>query len=203
MEDRHRIREWIRFACEKNEAEELAQAVIVEFNRRFTRRMGDALYNRYRYLARIRLSVPLWSRASTDDRRETVIHETCHIIVKYKLDPFTPDHGAEWKQAMKNCGCEPNRFHRIDRTGLYRPQRQFVVLDCPRETKCRISVRQFNLVRKGTEYCCEKCGLHLDRNSAVEEERSLQKMQESEPLDCTVVPVAAQVMHGAAFDRLG
>ena len=171
VEDRHRIREWIRFACEKNDAEELAQAIIVEFNPRFRRRMGDACYSVYSYRARIRLSTPLWARASTEDRRETVIHETCHVIVKYRFDPFVPDHGVQWQTAMRNCGVEPLRFHRIDRTGLYRPHRQFVVLDCPRETKCRISVRQFNLVQSGTEFQCSKCGLDFDRNSAVEEDR--------------------------------
>ena len=32
----------------------------------------------------IRLSIPLWPRASDQDRRETVIHEACHLIAFYK-----------------------------------------------------------------------------------------------------------------------
>ena len=74
MDDRHGIKEWIWFACQRNDAEELAQAVIVEWNSRFTRRLGDGIYSPLTFRARIRLSVPLWPRASEKDRRETVIH---------------------------------------------------------------------------------------------------------------------------------
>ena len=42
VEDRQKIREWIRFACECNEVPELAQVVLVEWNGRFTLRLGDA-----------------------------------------------------------------------------------------------------------------------------------------------------------------
>jgi len=87
MEDPH-IRCWIRFACERNEVPELAQVVVVEWNPRFTRRLGDAGYSHVTFRATIRLSIPLWPRATDQDRRETVIHEVCHIIVGYK-------HGAE------------------------------------------------------------------------------------------------------------
>ena len=77
--DRH-IKEWIRFACERNGVPELAQVILVEWSLRFTRRMGDATYSPINYGARIRLSIPLWPRASEEDRRETVIHEACHVI---------------------------------------------------------------------------------------------------------------------------
>jgi SprT protein len=77
VEDRH-IRSWIRFACERNGVPELAQVIVVVWNSRFTRRLGDAAYNSTTFRARVRLSVPLWPRASEVDRRETVIHEACH-----------------------------------------------------------------------------------------------------------------------------
>ena len=97
-EDRHGIKGWIWFACERNGVEELAQTIIVEWNKRFTRRLGDAYYNPFAYRARIRLSIPLWPRASAEDRRETVIHEVCHVIAKYKFGLFVADHGSEWKE---------------------------------------------------------------------------------------------------------
>jgi hypothetical protein len=37
------INEWIRFACECNGVPELAQAIVVEWNSRFTRRLGDGI----------------------------------------------------------------------------------------------------------------------------------------------------------------
>ncbi len=174
-EDRHGITGWIWFACERNEVPELAQTVIVEWKKRFTRRLGDAFYNPYTYRARIRLSIPLWPRASEEDRRETVIHETCHIVVKYKFNPFIADHGPEWKQAMKNCGVTATRTHSVDRTGLTRPRRRFVVLDCPNQEidhKCRINVTEYKLWQAGTDFLCNRCGLKITQESSIEEERT-------------------------------
>lgn len=119
--DRH-IRKWVCFACEANEVPELAQVIMVEWNARFTRRMGDALYSPSTFRARIRLSIPLWKRASERDRHETVIHEACHIIVFYK-HPNATQHGPEWREAMRNCGVEPKRTHSVDRSGLARQRR--------------------------------------------------------------------------------
>ena len=174
MDDRH-IRSWIRFACDCNGVPELAQVIVVEWNRRFTRRLGDAAYNSVTFRARIRLSSPLWQRASEVDRRETVIHEVCHIIVGYRFGFAAAPHGFEWKEAMENCGVEPLRLHTIDRTGLARRQRRFILLDCPHQGvkhKCRISAREFNRVQRGEEFWCRNCGLHLDRDVAVEEDRT-------------------------------
>jgi SprT protein len=175
LDDRD-IREWIRFACERNEVPELAQVILVEWNPRFTRRLGDAGYSSTTFRARIRLSIPLWPRTSERDRRETVIHEACHIIVSYRFGFVAAPHGPEWKKAMKNCGVESLRLHQVDRTGLARRQRRFILLDCPNqgtEHKCRISARDFNRLRRGTEMWCRNCGLHLDRDVAVEEEQAV------------------------------
>ena len=171
MDDRH-IREWIRFACEHNDVPELAQALLIEWNGRFTRRLGDAAYNSTTFRARIRLSTPLWPRASDEDRRETVIHEACHLITFYKFGQVA-QHGLEWKEAMRNCGIRPLRLHAVDRTGLARKQRRFILLDCPHEgleRKCRCTAREFNRLRRGMEMWCRNCGLHLDRESAIEED---------------------------------
>jgi len=172
VEDQHKIRKWIRFACDCNGVPELAQVILVEWNGRFTHRLGDAIYNRISMRARIRLSLPLWQRLSEETRRETVIHEACHVIVGFKHGFVRRPHGSEWKEAMRNCGVNPRRLHSIDRTGLARRRRRFVLCDCPNEQKCRILVRQFNLVRRGTEFWCKVCGLHLDRNASIEEDRT-------------------------------
>ena len=174
------IRKWIRYACEMNDVPELSQVVQIEWNPRFTRRTGDAMYCPHSYRATIRLSLPLWRRASEEQRRETVLHETCHVIAEYKFG-ILPPHGSEWKQAMINCGLEPVRTHAIDRTGLVRRQRLFTLCDCPAEKRCRIGVRLYNAVQRGGEFWCKVCGLHLDRKAIIEEERrSVAEVQKSE-----------------------
>ena len=102
--DRH-IKEWIRFACECNEVPELAQVIVVEWNPRFTRRLGDAGYSPITYRARIRLSIPLWPRASEQDRRETVIHETCHLIVGFKHGFGPAAHGCRVETGDEELWC--------------------------------------------------------------------------------------------------
>ena len=174
MDNRH-IREWVWFACDCNGVPELAQVIVVEWNRRFTRRLGDGMYSVITMAAKIRLSIPLWPRTSDQDRRETVIHEACHVIVKYRHGPFVRDHGSEWRAAMRNCGVEPLRTHSIDRTGLARPQRRFILHQCPNrgvEHKCRISLREFHLLEKGIEFWCKRCGIHVTENSPIEEDRT-------------------------------
>jgi SprT protein len=165
---------WVRWACHQNGLPELAQAIIIEWNRRFTRRLGDAVFNPITYQSRIRLSIPLWPRASSQDRMETVVHEACHIIVWHKFDLFVAPHGPEWRQAMKNCGVEPLRTHDVDRTGLARRQQRFILLDCPNhgiEHKCRMSAKEFNQIRGGAMMECKVCGLVVQRESAVEVDR--------------------------------
>jgi SprT protein len=159
---------------------EVGQVIVVEWNRRFTKRLGDGGYNPVTFQSKIRLSVPLWPRASEQDRRETVIHEACHVIVGFKHG-VAAAHGYEWKESMKNCGVEPLRTHSVDRTGLIRRHRRYILCDCPNEgieKKCRITAREYNLVRRGKEYWCKVCGLHLDQNASIEEDRKarLQKL---------------------------
>lgn len=96
--------------------------VDVEWNDRFTSRLGDAAYNPQG--SRVRFSTPLWTRASEQDRYETVVHEVCHVVAKHqnrgrKIEP----HGHEWQRLMRRCGVEPKRCHNIDRTGLARTRR--------------------------------------------------------------------------------
>jgi len=102
--------------------------------------------------AKIRLSTPLWPRASAQDRRETVIHEACHCIVGFKHGRVAA-HGAEWKQAMRNCGVEPLRTHSVDRTGLARRQRQFTLLIAHTRAWREVSInpREYKSCAEGTE----------------------------------------------------
>jgi predicted SprT family Zn-dependent metalloprotease len=158
------------------EVKAIASGIQVEWNSRFTRRLGDASYSLITMGAKIRLSSsPLWARASEKDRRETVVHETCHVVVKYKHGPFVADHGPEGKAAMRACGVEPLRTHSVDRTGLARRQRRFVILGCPNEGiehKCRMTVRDFHRVQKGIEFWCKRRGIHITENSLIEEDRT-------------------------------
>jgi predicted SprT family Zn-dependent metalloprotease len=100
-----------------------------------------------------------------------VIHEACHIIVWQKFSQLVAAHGTEWKQAMMNCGVQPERTHDVDRTGLARRQKRFILLDCPNEMKCRMTAREFNQIQRGVVMECKVCGLVV-KLEAVEEDRT-------------------------------
>jgi len=150
------IREEIRFACHANGIPELAKKIRFSFNNRFTRRMGDANY----YSNRIRLSKPLWKRATPEQRRETIIHEACHLIARHKHGPQIKAHGREWKAAMRRAGFKPIRCHSVDTSGLREGTQNAFCMDCKKryilgKTRIKRHIRAIQQGRPG--YVC-KCG---------------------------------------------
>lgn len=145
-----------------------------EWNESFIRRMGDAArmpplkitvkpLERFR----VRFSTPLWPRASAEDRRETVIHEVCHVVDMWRSlsDPTWQrdgKHGASWRKLMRECGVEPKRCHSVDRTGLpgvRRAPRTQVYCGCP--NGLTLAPIQYGKLQRGAKYRCRKCKQHL------------------------------------------
>jgi SprT protein len=145
----------VGFACVVCGVPKLAGKINIEFNNRFTSRMGDANAN---YM-RIRLSSPLWKIATEVQRRETVIHEACHIIDSRKYG-VTTSHGRNWQRCMTMCGLEPNRLHRVDTSSVTQVRRRCAVEGCTCVTDPLNDVGSTvgGRMRKGREYHCRKCG---------------------------------------------
>lgn len=139
--------------------------IRVEWNGRFTRRMGDAQYHSKRDAGVIRLSSPLWPRATDDQRRQTVIHEVCHVVqdrIDYKKSMQlgrtlrSSSHGHGWQMLMLRCGVTPRRCHTVDRTGL-----------TPYAAKCAcrthgIGHRMYRNIQRGAQYRCRECGQKIE-----------------------------------------
>jgi predicted SprT family Zn-dependent metalloprotease len=90
----------------------------------FTWRMGDArLFKvRGRLTAQVRLSIPLWPRASEEERDQTVAHEVAHLIQRwrqrrgdYARAPVASlsSHGVAWRSVMRELGYKPDRCHEV------------------------------------------------------------------------------------------
>lgn len=100
--------------CFMLDADDLIPRLSWEWNGRFTTRMGDATWP----AAVIRLSTPLWPRASVEERRETVIHELCHVLTGHKFGKMD-GHGARWQSLMREAGYRrPGRCHLVSNDGL-------------------------------------------------------------------------------------
>lgn len=164
------IREWIDEACDANQVPELKHRIDFQFNDRFTARLGDARYVRQTKRGILRLSTPLWERASEIDKYETVIHEACHIVVGYRFG-FVSPHGEEWQQAMLNCGVKPTRTHCVDRKGLKRKTKKYLVSKCPNQSRCTVGPKKFKSMKdNGTSLQCSKCALIINFHSLEEME---------------------------------
>ena len=158
----------VRWVCDTLKCPELFDKITIEWNSRFTRRMGDAEWKRVRGIVTeeygiVRFSRPLWPRADETQRNQTVIHEVCHIVKAYKYPQLNPGrrnpHGREWKHLMRLCGITPKRTHKVDRTGLARHNtRTKYRVAC----KCRellIGPTRYRRMKSGvSSYACQLCG---------------------------------------------
>lgn len=154
-------RAWISETMGKFSFLSTSSWIVIEWNNTFTRRMGDAIYFPLEKKGRIRLSLPLWPRASEQERRETVIHELCHVLNEwFRFNKsgyrYNPGHGTSWKRLMLTVGLAPKRCHSVDRTGLKRKVTR-VAATCGCMTY-NITQTRATKIQNGTAvYCCRKC----------------------------------------------
>lgn len=106
--DKPLIQQWLVEACTANEVPDLVAKIKWKFNGRFRSRMGDANYNTFL----IRLSAPLWKHALPADKENTVKHEACHLITRFKHGKVRA-HGSEWVNIMIQAGQKPERCHKV------------------------------------------------------------------------------------------
>jgi len=157
MISRERVRELIRETFRKNGLpESQADQIQLEWNDRFTSRMGDANHSKQR----IRLSTPLFRRATVEQQENTVIHEACHVIAREKFGRGIKSHGGEWKACMIIAGYEPTRCHSIDRTGLKKTRKTYST-SCGCAKLHMVTKKVWIQVAYGYKYTCRRCKCRL------------------------------------------
>lgn len=129
-----------------------------EFNGRFTSRGGDAKYYKLAQKGVVRLSRPLWPRMSQEQKENTIVHETCHIIAHH-LKGYCQKHNHFWQAVMWKCGYKPSRCHNVDTTGLKRKVSR-VVAYCGCGEHPITQNRRTRMLR-GQRYRCCKCNQEL------------------------------------------
>lgn len=86
-------------ACHDLGVPELIDEITIEFSTGMRKSVGKAFPAR-RYIL---LSRYYWAYLPESEKRDTIIHEVCHIV-----NPGA-DHGRAWKDAMVRCGVEPEK----------------------------------------------------------------------------------------------
>lgn len=159
---KHAVNVWIGQTLKTLGRLDLLDDLKVEWNARFTSKMGSA---RIRAISRemaVRFSVPLWPRATPKERRETTIHEVCHIVayqIAWEESTKIQPHGHEWQALMRRCGIKPERTHNVSNEGLVNSRR--IDIKCACQT---ISVTPYVAGRMaaGAYYRCRKCQQKLE-----------------------------------------
>jgi len=115
----------------------------------------------------IKLSTPLWFKASEEEKRTVVIHEACHVIANYIYNG-NQKHNKNWKSCMVKCGLKPIRCHNIDTTELRKKRKGSVEFTCacPGKTYVLGSVR-VKKWKNGKRYFCTLCKKTLNTQSEV------------------------------------
>ena len=153
------IRNLIRQTCERCGCPELASKIKYVWNSRFTRRMGDATYDFPNATGVVRFSKPLWGRADLRERKNTIVHEVCHIITFYKYGKSASPHGARWKKMMLLAGEFPERCHNVDTNGLTRKQTKIQVrCGCSQKS---VTKNMFTRMKNGSTYSCGTCNKEI------------------------------------------
>lgn len=125
---------------------------------RFTSKMGSASTHR----RLIRFAAPLWSHATEEQRRQTVVHEVCHILSDQIAGRRTI-HGPAWRRTMVQAGYpNPQRCHSVAPLN-----RELLVCECGNEIYLTKLIAQ--RVRSGQHrYKCRQCKRRLTMTSERE-----------------------------------
>lgn len=148
-----KISELIQFACDKNGRPDIAAMITVSWSNRMTVTMGRVSRSRSENAYAIKLSTKLFARATPEQQRQTVIHETCHVIDAVINREW--GHGSGWKSVMRCAGVEAKVHHEVSSEGLVKD----FVYECP--SKChdfRLSTRMHNGMVRGDRRTCKTCG---------------------------------------------
>lgn len=137
----------------------LADVLAIEWNPRFTSRLGDACYDPKGRKTRVRFSIPLWPRASEADRYQTVVHEISHLVTNHeaaldgRMRPSS--HGSEWQAVMRRAGVSPDRCHAVDTSDL-KKSRRTASASCAC-TVHAVTPAMVRRLRGGKQYTCRSC----------------------------------------------
>ena len=158
---------------------DLVDKITVYFYDRFRSSGGDANYTK----RRIRLSSRIFPHKTVEQRRQSIIHEACHIVVRHLYGYGAKPHGWQWKNCMISMGLEPERCHDIDVYALgiskRRQRKPKEVAQCYCADGCRVGPIVAKRIRQGLKYRCGKCGATLKLGGMTETGNAFLQMQDA------------------------
>jgi len=164
-------------ACELANHPELANRISITWSKRAITRLG--LASRATYI--ITLALKSWPLLPFEERRETVFHETAHLIAFFEGGLEAWGHTEKWKEVMRRIGYKnPNRCHNVtSELAPIRKKVRRVVARClcsysiPGGTHRAhngdhyITQYKADRIRNGAAYVCRSCETELKLTDKV------------------------------------
>lgn len=131
---RQQVARWVVQTLLYLDAEPLIDHVRIEWRSRMRTTAGRARFRahpkdpRAPGIVELHFNPRLFERMDHQERFETAVHETCHLVADYRnvrAGRRERAHGPTWQRLMRACDLEPKRTHRVDTTGLYRSRRHY------------------------------------------------------------------------------
>ena len=155
------IQKIIADGCVKAGHAILPALIRVEWNGRFTRRLGDATYNHATKNGRIRLSTQLWASMNEYEKTDTVLHEVAHIINMYRgtHDKTRGGHNNAWKQICRTIGAKPQQYAPASTADFAQFRRRATrhAVSCGCNKPHMITSHRLTKMKKGHRYGCRLC----------------------------------------------
>jgi len=156
---------WLRTACDMVGKPDLLGKLTVLWSNRLTSTAGLANYNYELKHGIITLSIPLWERATQEQRRETTFHEVAHIVTDETTRSYR-HHGDLWRYNMLMMGY-PNakRCHSIpvERKRREKLPKYIYYCDCGKYIKLtHIKIRR--MINYDRNYHCRSCKRDISIN---------------------------------------
>lgn len=127
--------------------------IQLKFNSRAFLWAGRARYNGNI----IELSAKTFGIATQEQKTQTIIHETCHLIANSKFNHKR--HGEPWKLLMKSCGYQkPLATHNID-VSQFKLQRKGAIRGWCLCKSHVITIKRYQAsIKRKSSLTCLKCG---------------------------------------------
>jgi SprT protein len=154
-----RIRRVLTWAGNRCSMPRFARTIEVRWNYRFTNLIGKASFRKKEktWLPLVELSAKLWNFIDEKERRESLIHEACHL---FAFEKFTKrqgkiirGHGPEWKEMMALCGY-PDADIRKEAPAPTLSKMYLVFCRC---RKHFITPQMMGRVKRGARLYCPEC----------------------------------------------
>lgn len=160
------IKEWMTYTFDELNCPLSVDDIHVSFNKRFTRKLGVATYHPLKKFYapngwthyKIQFSHKYWMKGTEEEKIETIVHETCHIVDYFNRK--TSDHGPIWQNLMIRCGFEPRACKSVS---FEIAEYKYAWCEC---RKHKITKNRYGRIRNGTNnYVCRHCKTYLTLNN--------------------------------------